>query len=204
MLEPLIEIRSIPMSIEYKIRNATIELASGDANLEINRDKNGLQIKMQPAKINIDTFNARNSMETKSPLLSIEKFAKDGIKAGYEATADFAKEGEMLMDIYLDNDVFAKIASERLKSDVQFNLGFTPSEPVELDYQEGDLSIKYEMDRLNFDWKMSRPELEFTPGDIELLIKEYARVELEYIGSPLYVPPSANPDYEPKFINTKA
>ena len=43
--------------------------------------------------------------------------------------------------------------------------------------------------------KLNKKEMKFTPGDIELIIKEYARVELNYIGSPVYVPPSADPNY---------
>lgn len=203
MIEPLIEIKTIPMSIEYRIKDATLELASGDAKVEINRDKNGLQMKMHHAKVHMDTFKARNSMGNKSALVLNKEFAKDGIEASYEATANFAREGEMLMDIHTGTSVFAEIASKRLKNDLQFNIGFIPSEPVDIDVEKGDLMIKYEMDRLNFDWKIERPGIKFTPGDIEFIIKEYAHVELKYIGAPIYVPPSADPNYEPKFINTK-
>lgn len=192
------------MSIEMKINHATYELASGDASVEISRDKGGLQMKMQPAKLNIDTFEARNSTPFKTPMRSVEEYAKKGVQAAYEATANFAREGEMLMNIQLDRSVITDIAYQRFNSDVQFNLGFTPSEPVEINVDSGDLFVKYEMDKLNFDWKISRPEMKFIPGNIEIIIKEYARVELEYTGSPLYVPPSASPDYEPKFIDTKA
>ena len=42
--------------------------------------------------------------------------------------------------------------------------------------------------------------MEFIPGNVELIVRDRPRVEIEYIGGPIYVPPSANPNYEPPYI----
>jgi len=42
-----------------------------------------------------------------------------------------------------------------------------------------------------------RKKPEFVPGNIEVIIKEYPRIEITYIGDPIYVPPSADPNYKP-------
>ena len=52
------------------------------------------------------------------------------------------------------------------------------------------------MDKLNFDWRVSQPEFEFTPGDIELSVTQQPDVIIKYIGGPIYVPPSSDPNYE--------
>lgn len=203
-MKPLIEIKSIPMSIQLKINNASLQLASGNAAVEITRDNGGFQMKMQPAKLKIDTFEARNSTVFKSPMTSAKEFAKKGVQAGYEATGNFAREGDMLLNIHLNDDVFSDIAYQRMQSDTTFNLGFTPSEPINIQVNPSELFIKYEMDKLNFDWKLNRPEMKFTPGNIEIIIKEYAKVELNYIGPPIYVPPSADPNYISNKLDTRA
>ena len=59
------------------------------------------------------------------------------------------------------------------------------------------MSIRYEMDKLNFDWKFSQGDFEFTPGDIEFTMTQRPEVIIKYIGGPIYVPPSSDPDYEP-------
>ena len=59
------------------------------------------------------------------------------------------------------------------------------------------MHIRYEMDKLNFDWRMNEPRFEFTPGDIELTVTQQPDVVIKYVGGPLYVPPSADPDYTP-------
>ena len=58
-------------------------------------------------------------------------------------------------------------------------------------------NLQYEMDKLNFDWKISNERFEFIPGNIEVFIKQHPDIIIEYIGDPMYVPPSANPNYKP-------
>ena len=38
--------------------------------------------------------------------------------------------------------------------------------------------------------------MEFTPGDIEISVTQQPDVIIKYVGGPLYVPPSADPNYE--------
>ena len=70
------------------------------------------------------------------------------------------------------------------------------------DWQDGQMEIRYEMDKLNFDWKIDKGEFEFTPGDIELIVEQEPEVIIKYTGGPIYVPRSADPNYEP--VDVKA
>ena len=45
--------------------------------------------------------------------------------------------------------------------------------------------------------KSIRPESEFIPGDIEFTVTQRPEVRIKYVGGPIYVPPSADPNYEP-------
>ena len=59
---PLIEIKTVPIEIEMKVSHAKLEYTRGTADLEISRNNGGLSIKSRPIKLNIDTFEARNSV----------------------------------------------------------------------------------------------------------------------------------------------
>lgn len=61
-MEQLLQIKTIPINYELKVNNARLERKSGTAELEISRDKGGLHIKSRPVKVNIDTYEARNSV----------------------------------------------------------------------------------------------------------------------------------------------
>lgn len=200
-MEPLIEIRTVPISIEYKVTSAKLQQQSATAEVEISRNKGGLSIKSRPVKVNIDTFEARNSISP-TPRTSIEQAAQKGKQYAYDATARFAREGEMMLDIHLQQDPIPQLAAQRGAKTGEFNMKWLPSAPPEISWEPAELNIRYEMDKLNFDWKTGQQNLEFIPASIEFSIAERPEVVINYIGGPIYVPPSADPNYEP--IDTRA
>ena len=195
-MEPLLEIKTIPMSFEMKINKARFELATTDATFEMSRSKGGLQMQMKPAKLKIDTIEARYSAGIKSAMHLISDFAKKGVQAGYEATATYAREGNLMLDINIMDNPIPEIAMKKFISDVSFNLGFIPSTGPDISWDTGGISMSFAIDELDFDWNIERPQIDFIPGSIEFIISEYPSVEINYIGTPIFVPPSANPNYK--------
>lgn len=197
-MKPLIEITTVPIQIEMRTTNAKLEYARGTAEMEVSRDQGGLSIKSRPIRVNIDTFEARNSI---TPTLArrIAQDADKGQQAAYEATATFARQGQLLLKTRVGEELVTQFAEEAMMKDVKTNAGieFIPKVPPEITWDPGEMSIRYEMDKLNFDWKFNQGDFEFTPGDIEFTMTQRPEVIIKYIGGPLYVPPSADPNYEP-------
>ena len=196
-MKPLIEITTVPIQIEMKTTNAKLEYARGTAEMEITRDNGDLQIKSRPIKVNIDTFEARNSL---SPTLAryLEQSAQKGRQAAYEATATYASQGQLLLKTQVGEELVTKFAEDAMMKDVKTNVGiqFLPDPGAEITWDPGEMSIRYEMDKLNIDWRMNEGSFEFTPGDIEFTVTQRPDVLIKYVGGPLYVPPSADPNYE--------
>lgn len=199
----LIEIKSVPIEIEMKVSHAKLEYTRGSADLEISRDSGGLNIKSRPIRLNVDTFEMRNSI-VPTPTRSIEQRAQKGRQAAYEATATYAQQGELLLKAKIGEDVMAQYSATALSPDMnaQPGLTFIPSVGPDISWDAGELNIKFEMDKLNFDWRLNANEFKFTPGDIEISVKQQPDVIIKYIGGPLYVPPSSDPNYEP--VDVKA
>lgn len=196
-MKQLINITTVPIQYELKIQNARLQYKNATAEVEISRDKGGMRIKSRPVKLNIDSFEARNSV-TPTTARSVAQTAQKGNQAAYEATAQLAQEGQLMLKAKIGEDVLGQIFANRNQQPTgEFELGFTPSEPVDLNYEAGDLIINYQMDKLNFDLKVANGNFEFVPGDIELSITQHPEVRIEYIGGPIYVPPSADPNFEP-------
>ncbi|MDE7221111.1 MAG: hypothetical protein K2O45_16075 [Oscillospiraceae bacterium] len=196
-MKPLIEITTVPIQIEMKTTNAKLEYARGTAEMEISTDKGGLQIKSRPIRVNIDTFEARNSI-TPTLARSIEQAAQKGHQAAYTATAATAREGKLMMETKLGEEVITKLAKDAYKENIRdVGLDFLPSVGPEITWDVGEMNIRYEMDKLNFDWKIGGGSFEFTPGDIEFTVTQRPEVLIKYVGGPIYVPPSSDPNYEP-------
>lgn len=196
-MDPLIEIQTVPIEIQMKVTRAHLEYARGTAQVEISRDKGGLNIRSNPIRVNIDTFEARNSV-TPTTATVIRRQAQAGVQAAYEATAVLAREGRMMMEARIDQDVIPQLAKqENLGQPANDNITFLPTTGPDISWDGGEMSIRYEMDKLNFDWRMEQMSFTFVPGDIEFTMTQRPDVIIKYVGGPVYVPPSADPDYEP-------
>lgn len=198
---PLIEIKTVPVEIEMKITPAHLEYARGTAQMEISRDKGGLSIRSQPIRVNIDTFEARNSVMPTTATVMRQQ-ARAGVEGAYQATAVLAREGRMMMEARIDQDVIPQLAKQQnLGQMTNLNINFLPGASPDISWDGGEMSIRYEMDKLNFDWRMEKMSFTFVPGDIEFTMTQRPDVIIKYVGGPLYVPPSSDPDYEPVDVN---
>lgn len=199
---PLIEIQTVPIEIQMKVTNARLDYARGTAQMEISRDKNGLNIRSQPIRVQIDSFQSRNSIRP-TTATAIEQQAQAGVQGAYQATRVIAQEGRMMMEAQINQDIIPQLAKQQnIGSPTNVNIDFLPSAAPEIGWEGGELSVQYEMDKLNFDWRMENMNFTFTPGDIEFTMTQRPDVIIKYMGGPLYVPPSADPNYEP--VDVKA
>ena len=193
-MDRLIEIRSVPIEIEMKISPARLEYTRGTADLEISRDEGMLSIKSKPIKVNIDSYDARSSV-IPSLADSLRQYAQYGRQAAYEASATYATHGQLLLKARIGEDMIAQFAREVTDKHMETNvcIKFIPQEPVKLDWDPAELNIRFEMDKLNLDWKMNKAQFEFIPGNIEISITQMPDVIIEYVGGPVIFPsPAAN------------
>jgi hypothetical protein len=128
--------------------------------------------------------------------------ASEGFSLAFQGTARVAEEGDMLARGMSASDI--AIQNARAGATVETIMEFLPKEGADITFDGGTLNIEYQMGEQDFDWDV-QPELpmEFVPGSVELIVRDKPRVEIEYLGDPIYVPPSANPNYEPPAFDVK-
>ena len=136
-MRPLIEIQTIPIEIQMKKTNANLEYARGNAQMEVSRDRRGLQIRSQPIRVNIDTFEARSSI-VPTTAQSIQQGAAQGQRAAYEATAVLAQEGRMMMEAKIDQDVIPQLAQQKtVDQPAQLGIQFLPEVGPDISWTGG-------------------------------------------------------------------
>ena len=198
MTYPLIELKSVPMEIEMKITDAKLEYKRGTVDMQVSRNEGGLQIKSSPIRLNLDTFEARNSVMP-TVATRIQRSAEAGQQAAYSATATYARQGQLLLQARVGQELVTQFAAEAQNKDLKTNVGiqFLPTTGPEISWDKGEINIRYEMDKMNFDWRTQNGDIQFTPGDIEISVTQQPDLIIKYVGGALYVPPSSDPNYEP-------
>lgn len=200
-MEQLLELNISNIKMEMHVTHAKLQYSSEPPSYEMTRNKGGLKISHTPAKLNIDTYEARSSMGFKTALDAGRQVAQKSFQRCRDGITSTVQEGNALMNIQNKQDnIIGQISFNNvlnsMSSDVE--LAFLPSTPANISWEPHDLSMRYEMDRLNFEWRtQDSPEMDYTPAKIEYLVKEYPKVNITYIGGPIYAPPSADPNYVP-------
>ncbi len=198
-MEQLLEIRTIPVQMELRCKEAQTRIKTEHASLNVTRDRGALRVMHSYPRLRIDTYETRSSMNLMSVARSVEVYAQKGMQAAYEATGRIVREGNMLMDISGNQNAISDIIYQRMQNGLDSMLGFIPSVPAKITWDPPRLSMQYDADRLSFEWRTyNRPEYEYTPASVEYVVKQYPKLEIEYKGRPVYVPPTADPEYDPE------
>ena len=201
----LLQITTIPIQIEIKVTNAKLEYSEDrQPKVNITTKNGGYVMEAEPLKLNIDTYEARKSLGyghmTDADMAA--KKASDGFSLAFQGTARVASEGNQLARGMSPSEI--AISNARAGATVQTIMEFLPKTGADITFDEGKLNIEYHMGDQSIDWDV-KPDLpmEFIPGSVELIVRDRPRIEIEYLGDPLYVPPSANPNYEPPAFDIK-
>ena len=197
-MEPLLQIKTIPIKYEMKIQKAELRYSQSKTDVLINKESGGLDVNSKPIKLYIDTYDARSSISP-TTMESVRQAAASGLEAASEATATYTEEAALLLDAKVSNPLDQIFRQRAQMPTGEFGLAFVPTTGPDLEWSAPDLNIKYQMDKMSFDIRAAKGDFEFIPGSIEISITQMPDVEIEYIGKPMYVPPSAAKyfDHEP-------
>ena len=183
-MKPLIKIETVPISIEY-VEKTTTHKSSQSANLRISQQDNRMTIQSNPIRILMDSFEPNASV--------------DWHNLSYTATARYSNDGNLSMNIRMENYDTDKFNYDQVVRGIDNIINFMPQvSPDSSAYGFESMQISFDMSRLpaglpsvdNFDTS-------FLPPDLELKVVEMARVIIKYVGGPLYIPKSADPNYVP-------
>ena len=198
---PLIEIKSVPIELQFKTTNASLEYTRGTAEMEISRsEQGGVNVKSRPIQVKLDTFEQRGGQFSAATAAVSASAGQQPTQAQYEATSAYADDGQ----IQLSARIGKSIPQQSAVSTQTGGSGYVAPEietGVNVNWEDGAMQIRYAMDKLNFDWKIDKGEFKFTPGDIEISIAQKPSLTIKYTGGPIYVPRSADPNYQPVDVN---
>ena len=207
---PLIEIKSVPIEIRMKTTNASLEYTRGTAEMEISRaESGGLDIKSRPIRLNLDTFEPRgdNAMPqlaqgVPQTVQNVQRAGQPELRTSYEATSAYSDQGQIMLNARFGQELARQSAQQPDESMMPDAESLRPDTGLDFEWKDGQMEIRYEMDKMSLDWKIDKGEFKFTPGDIELIVEQQPSLVIKYMGGPIYVPPSADPNYEP--VDVKA
>lgn len=179
-MSQLLRIESVQARIKIESSRAALQIKSKRAQINIERTVNGFDIKTEAAKVLISNRGLRESIDAlKPPMTFMKEIADNGIQAALDATADIVEKGNAMIKA---NTSIADIAASRQIHSIETAIDFIPHSGPEISVTQPVLEINYTPDKINIDAEISKPEVSYTPYELEISVLSYPEVNIEYLG----------------------
>lgn len=183
-MQQLLQIETVPIKLKVKSTRARFEI-SDTPEITDNMNSSVQNIKTGTLH-NVDTGTAAgrassdvyvNDKMSYGQMMSYEVYGKEN------AYRDSMTPSSSYISAAIRNAQIEKAASAEYSADQQVFAA--------------DNMQAYAMDRASFEMNVGfgLQNLEFVPASIEFIVDQRPEVKIEYIGKPIYVPRSADPNY---------
>lgn len=184
-MDPLITIETVPIKIEYTERESAHTTSLQTAKLNISKNDSSVMIQSDPISIPADTFEFSQST--------------DWNNLTYTATAQYSGSGSLTMNVQMQGTGDNTYQYQQFGRGIDHIVDYFPSQSSGSSTQSGrNVQIDFDMSQFfsNNSSSTNSVDTSFYPPDLELKVVERAKVIVKYVGGPIYVPPSSDPEYD--------
>jgi len=183
-MKPLITIETVPISIEYVEKKQT-HTSNQSASLRISQQDNRVTIQSNPIHIPMDSFEPSTGIDWQN--------------LSYTATARYSGNGYLSMNVQMGSYDTSNFNYNQVSRGIDNIINFVPkASPKPAGYGFESMQINFDMSRLSGGLPgADNIDTSFLPPDLELKVVEMPKVIIKYVGGPLYIPRSADPNYVP-------
>lgn len=189
----LISIHSTPIQYKLQIEPARLEMQKQGATQGQTQQADAqLELHATRIQVRLDTTEMRHSMNLRSVPTMIKDEAQKGYQASLDAIAELSSFGTQVGQI--QNGVsIVQVLAQRIQQQPDVITAFIPNVGPSISWDPGQLTVDYHPGELQTEWELSKNVLSYIPGGYEMIIEQYPKVQVEYLGQPNYFPASAAP-----------
>lgn len=192
-MEQLLRITSTPIKYELEVEHPKLEIKREDPSASVDTKPAKLTItNMKDTSVNISTYQARKSLGIMDFADFTAQNAAESQQALTKQIGEYVQIGNQTSQIQ-DGVTVGDIYRSKMMDSTNYQLytAYLPSGGADLTWNPAQLDMNYQPGDVSVDWDVSANEFNFIPGSIRMKVTQLASVNIEYLGGPLYFPPSA-------------
>lgn len=194
----LLKVTTTPMKYELEIEPSRLEYKNDHIpSAEVNRSPSEMKIETKNTSVRIDTYAARKSLGLLNTSDMFRKRAELCREHIMQKTREYVEDGAQMARIE-DGVTIPEIMRQKIGTQPNSVTVFIPNTGADLTWDPPKVNVEYTKSELKYEWDSPKASLRYIPGKVRMKIVEYASVNIEYLGTPMYVPPSADPNQENK------
>ena len=192
-MEQLLRITSTPIKYELEVEHPKLEIKRENPSAIVDTKPAKLTItNMKDTSVNISTYQARKSLGIMDFADFTAQNAAESQQALTKQIGEYVQIGNQTSQIQ-DGVTIGDIYRSKMMDSTNYQLytAYLPSGGADLTWNPAQLDMNYQPGDVSVDWDVSANEFNFIPGSIRMKVTQLASVNIEYLGGPLYFPPSA-------------
>ena len=192
-MEQLLRITSTPIKYELEVEHPKLEIKRENPSAIVDTKPAKLTItNMKDTSVNISTYQARKSLGIMDSADFTAQNAAESQQALTKQIGEYVQIGNQTSQIQ-DGVTVGDIYRSKMMDSTNYQLytAYLPSGGADLTWNPAQLDMNYQPGDVSVDWDVSANEFNFIPGSIRMKVTQLASVNIEYLGGPLYFPPSA-------------
>lgn len=192
----LINITSTPIEYKINIEAARLEMKQSDnPRYQMTQNQGKMNIDAKNIQVRLDSTRLRESLNLRNPGAFARYFGGQGMQTAYENIGERVQFGNQMAQIKDGVSISQLVQQKAIQQPTTYTT-FIPSAGWDISWQPQELNLDYQPTEMNFDWQVQKNVMEYVPGKYQMDILQYPKIEIEYLGTPTYVPPSSDPNYE--------
>lgn len=192
----LINITSTPIEYKINIEAARLEMKQSDnPRYQMEQNQGRMNIDAKNIQVRLDSTRLRESLNLRDPGAFARYYGSQGRQTAYENIGERVQFGNQISQIQ-DGVSISQIVQQKAIQQPTTYTTFIPSAGWDISWQPQELNLDYQPTEMNFDWQVQKNVMEYVPGKYQMDILQYPKIKIEYLGTPTYVPPSSDPNYE--------
>jgi hypothetical protein len=208
-MQQLLSIKRIPIEIEVNVQRAELKPVDDSQDksrktpyVSVSRRDDATLLRAEPVKVDFPQIS--DAAQTKKYDLYTPTGGGRSFTLAYQGYAKMDEDGAPQSTSFRPDGGRApaqdlEIKANKASRSIESVLSALPKAKNHsgVSFSNGKLSIDYSVDDGIDLTEIMRRNFEFIPGKIEVVVTQMPRVEIEYLGGPIYFPRSADPNYEP-------
>ena len=196
MITQLLRITTQPIKYEMEIERARLELDQDFMpKPNISTEKPKVETRTRNAQVQINTYEARKSLGYPNANDWYKIQADNGKESISQTTRDYVEIGNSMSRIDAGVTIAQIFAEKVLGEQPVLYMAFLPSTGADISWIPYEADTTYSPGDVSYDWQIMRNVMNYVPGSVRMTILQQPKVDIEYVGGPVYIPPSADPDY---------
>lgn len=195
-MQQLLQITTVPIEYKFEIEHSRLQYKQAEnPSADMRQSPARLNLNSENIKVRIDTMDMRRSLGFQTSMDVAVNSKEQGLKNVQQFMDNQAYIGRQMSQIQ-DGVKIGDVVKQKMLQQPESYMAFLPSAGPNISWTPAKLDVSYQKGDLGFDWNINKNIMEYIPGKFHMNIVQYPRVQVEYVGDPNYVPPSADPNYE--------